>query len=599
MKGTIVSAWLKTCRKIYGDEIVNKAMESGGLERDKTFSPIEDIEDVIANKMIHYIAKESNLDTSKLWRIIGNDNIITFTKDYPAFFRHDNLYHFLKSMNDVHKIVVKRISGANPPGLDLEPISKDEAIFIYRSKREMFDYFLGMLEGAAKHYDEKIEIEELERSQGELKIKIKFEKEIYHKKIFILNKMMSFGIIKDIHVKTAILSTGIFLALNIPIYFMSKAMIFYIAPIMAFLSFLLSSKLLNKPMGDILEEFDNIKKHNYVEKKILLSNDQYEEIYEMLNGYKDVIRKDFVGFKGLTDEMNTFSDTLNTIANKMDYTSEEISNIVEQVATAAMTQAEETENAVNLLNENIDGIKIVAKMEDTNKEELEISVEKIAMSYNNVKTTANKLNDILKSFEEVKENSLNLQNKARSITQIVSLVSSIANQTNLLALNASIEAARAGEMGRGFSVVADEVRILAEQSQDAVGNINDNLSQFIGEIEKLVLDVESQFKILEEENDKLNEAVSESSFANDKIKEVAIKMIETAEKLQKETDSISSVYENIESLAAIAEENSASSQEVSSSVITYTEEIKNLTKSITEFKKLTDSFKVDIDIYKI
>ncbi|SHJ82475.1 heme NO-binding domain-containing protein [Tepidibacter formicigenes] len=599
MKGTVVLTWLKTCRKIYNDEVVDKAMESCGISRDKTFSPIEDIDDSMIYSIIENIAKEVNTDLSSIWKNIGRDNIITFATDYPAFFKHESLYQFLKSMNDVHKIVVKRIPGARPPVLDLEPISKQEAIFVYSSKRGMFNYFLGLIEGAAKYYNENIKIEELEKSSSQLKIKITFEKEIYNKKVFRLNKLMSFGFIKDIHVKTSILSMVIFTILSLPIKFIAKELSFYFYPVIGLFSFLISSKILNRPMNTILEELENIKSHNYVESGELISNDIYEEMYNTLNEYKDIIRKDFVGFKGLTDEMNTFSDNLNTIANKMDYTSEEVSNVVEQVATAAITQAEETENAVNLLNDNINGIRNIAQMENENKQELENSVEKIEQSYTHVKSTTDKLNDILKSFEEVKENSINLQNKARNITDIVSIVSSIAYQTNLLALNASIEAARAGEQGRGFAVVAEEVRQLAEQSQDAVNKINSNLSEFIGEIENLVSDVGKEFIVLEEENHKLNEAVFESSVANEKIKEVAKKMIKTAEYLQRETDSISSIFENMESLAAIAQENSASSQEVSSSVTTYTEEIKNLTRSIAEFKKITGNFKEDIDIYKI
>ncbi|MCT4509424.1 MAG: heme NO-binding domain-containing protein [Tepidibacter sp.] len=599
MKGTVVSTWIKTCRKIYNDDIVDKAMENCNVSSSRTFSPIEDVDDSIVFSIIKNVGKEVNLDEKSIWKSIGIDNIVTFSSDYPAFFRHDTLYQFLKSMNDVHKIVVKRISGAKPPVLDLTPISKNEAIFVYRSKRGMFDYFLGLLEGAAKYYNEKIEVEEVEKTSSELKIKIIFQEDIYFKKTYRLNKFMSFGVIKNIHVKTSILSVLMFILFSLPVNLMFKNIGVYIYPLISFLSFILASKIMNKPMQFILDEFENIKSHNYTEGGVIVSNDMYEDIYNILNDYKDIIRKDFVGFKGVTDEMNTFSKTLTGIANKMDYTSGEISGIVEQVATAAITQAEETENAVSLLNDNIIGIKNISQMENENKEELEKSVERIEQGYSHVKSTTDKLNDILKSFGTVKENSVNLQNKAENITEIVSIVASIAYQTNLLALNASIEAARAGEMGKGFAVVAEEVRKLAEQSQDAVNNINSNLSVFIGEIQNLVSDVENEFEVLEEENHKLNMAVSESSVANNTIKDVAKKMIKTSEYLQKETDSISSIFDNMESLAAIAEENSASSEEVSSSVTTYTEEIKNLTKSVSEFNEMVDNFGEDINIYKI
>jgi methyl-accepting chemotaxis protein len=226
-------------------------------------------------------------------------------------------------------------------------------------------------------------------------------------------------------------------------------------------------------------------------------------------------------------------------------------------------------------------------------------VIKIEDSYKNTKVTSDKLNDVLVTFGNVMSNSLELQSRAKGITDIVSLVASIAGQTNLLALNASIEAARAGEAGRGFAVVAEEVRKLAEQSQSAVDNITGSLSKFIGEVDNVVSDISSQFDVLKEENSKLNNAVTFSSSANDRIKMVAEKMIETSDKLEKETKAMSEVYGKIESLVAIAEENTASSEEVSANVMHYTEDIKNLTNNIKEFKKLTEQFNEDMDKYKI
>lgn len=599
MKGTAVSTWLKTCRKLYSDEIVDKAMMGAGMEKDKTFSPIEDIEDSQIFKIISNIAKEVNISTGELWGIIGVENIQTWSKDYPAFFKHDSLYSFLKSMYDVHVVVVKRIPGAKPPILDLKPISKREAIFNYNSKRGMFDYFLGLINGASKYYNEKLEIKEIERGSDFLKLKLKFDRDIYYKKSYAINRIMSIGFIKNVSVKSAIMTGIIFGILSGATFILLGSIPVYLGALYAVAGSYISSALLHKPVKNVVKELQKIISHDYSEDGDVLTKDIYEDLHKAIYKYKDGLRKDFVGFKGLTDEMNTFSGTLSVIAEKMSLTSEDISGVVEQLATAAMTQAQETENSVSLLNSNVQSIKNAVEIETQNKDELENAVGKIETSFENVKDTADKLNKILDSFGIVKNSSIELQNKANSITEIVSLVSSISSQTNLLALNASIEAARAGEAGRGFAVVAEEVRKLAEQTKGAVEDITKSLTEFTGEVETLVEDVGKQFEILEAENDKLRNAVSDTNSANDRIKIVTDKMIETSEKLQKETESITSVYENIESLAAIAEENSASSQEVSANVSTYMEQIKRLTASIAEFKKLTDQFQKDIDIYRI
>ena len=205
----------------------------------------------------------------------------------------------------------------------------------------------------------------------------------------------------------------------------------------------------------------------------------------------------------------------------------------------------------------------------------------------------------MKKFQEVKDKGLELENKAKDITNIVSIVSGISEQTNLLALNASIEAARAGEQGKGFAVVAEEVRKLAEQSKEAVEEINNNLIEFASDIKNLVVRIESQYNVLEKETDRLEEVRDISYGATTSIGTVASAMIKTINELNKEADSISSIYNNIESLAAIAEENSASSEEVSANVSSYTNEIKKLVNNIHEFKQITETFKSDLSRYKI
>ena len=599
MKGTVVSTWIKTCRKLRGDKVVDEALTNSGIDKDKVFSPLEDVDDNVVKNIIGYIARNENMSTGDLWRKIGQENITTFSEDYPAFFEHDNLYNFFDAMYEVHIIVAKRIPGAHPPILKIRPISSREAIFSYNSKRGMFDYFFGLIDGSSKYFNEKIQISEMSRTSDSIELKLTFEKDIYKNKNYMLNKFMSFGFIKNINVKIALLAVIIFIVLDLVSTSIVKDMPEYVRIIFAFASTITASSLLNKPLKVIVKDFERIKTHNYVESGEIHTNDIYEIMYENLNGYRDSVKGDFVGFKGLTDEMNTFSDNLTAISEKMSGTSEGISGVVEQVASAATTQAEDTEHTVEILNDNVESIKNVVNNEKDNKDQLENAVLSIENTFGNVKETADKLSLILNKFEEVKNTGAEIQQKVEGISEIVSLVSSISSQTNLLALNAAIEAQRAGEAGRGFSVVADEVRKLSEQTKDAVDSINVSLTEFIKDIEKLIEGVSDQFDTLKDENKRLNSAVNESSTSNERIRVVTKNMIKTSEKLTEEVESFSQVFEKIESLAAIAEENSASSEEVSADVNTYTEELKKLTGSIMDFKKLTEEFKNDLDIYKI
>lgn len=599
MKGTVVSTWMKTNRKLFDDNVVNEAMDSVGFGRDKIFSPIENVDDDKVRACIKYIADKNNIKANELWRKIGQDNVITFSKDYPGFFKHDNVYSFLKSMFDVHVVMTKRFKGAKPPLLKIDPISKREAIFSYNSNRGMFDYFLGMLDGVCKHFNEKVKIEEINKTNTSLDLKLTFDKDIYFKKSFKVNKILSFGIFNSLSAKTSIIAFVFSLIPNLLLFGTSGIVKSLISSVIVAAFTFVFTKLLTSPISSIKDEINNLLNHKYDIDSEIVTNDEFEDIYKLLGKYKGRIQTDFVGFKGIVDEMNTFTININNISSSMENTSNEISGVVEQVATGAITQAENTDEAVESLNENINSLKGIVKKENGNKVQLEEAMGQINNSYTHVNKSSENIQTTLNKFNEVKNKGVDLENKASDITKIVQIVSAIAEQTNLLALNASIEAARAGEQGKGFAVVADSIRSLAEQSKDAVSEINTNLELFRHEINNLVKQIEDQYDILESETDNLGNVRDISFEANESVKEVASAMIHTINSLNTEASSISNVYSSIESLAAIAEENSASSEEVSANVTSYTNDIKDLIERISHFEDITKEFKKDLDKYKI
>lgn len=596
MKGTVVATWMRTNRKLFGDSRVDEAMNYVGWGSGKIFSPIENVDDQEIKKIISYIAEKQNMAVGELWRKIGQDNIKAFSNDYPAFFIHDNLYSFLKSLFDIHIVMTKKFAGAKPPLVAIEPISKREAIFSYKSSRGMFDYFIGMLEGTCEYFNEKINIEEISKSDTELNIKLTFDKDIYYKKNYLFNKIFSLGFIKSFGVKAGIFTFIISAIFMLPIMGIIKGLIgSAISGVASFIVVL----LMTMPMKTIKEELERIINNQYSVDGEIVTNDFFEDLYMLIKKHKSGIQADFIGFKGVTDEMNTFVDKINIISDSMENTSSEISGVVEQVADGAIIQAQNTDNAVHSLNENIQELRTIVENENGNKLELEEAMNKINNSYENVDSASKNIMNSLEKFNEVKVKGVRLEEKANDINSIVSIVSGIAEQTNLLALNASIEAARAGEHGRGFAVVAESIRKLAEQSKEAVEEINSNLKQFVSEIKSLVDNIGIQYNALANETNNLGVVRNISFEANQSIQTVATSMIDTINKLNTEANSIANVYDSIESLAAIAEENSASSEEVSANVTTYTNEIKKLIDNISDFKVITENFKNDLNKYRI
>ena len=597
MKGTVVSSWVESSRVLFGNNIVDEALKAYGISTTYIFSPLEDVEDKIALGIVEHIGKSIGKKKEEIWSIMGQENVKTFSRLYPGFFHQDSAYQFLKSMNDVHAIVMKRFRGAKPPILDVTPLSSHDIFFTYRSKRGMGDYLKGLVQGVSQYFGETIAIEEVSKSTDELQLKLTFESEIQNVKKYFLNRMFSFGIFKSIGMKTAVLN---FILMALTSFLLSQSPVkALVAGGIAFVSSSIAALAFNRPRKLILQQLQALSERNFLETTVIKSKDEYESYMLEINKIKQNMKKDFIGFNSIVDEMYTFNQSVSTITKTMEDTSNDITEVLEQVAHAATNQASDTENAVNVLNDSISSITHISDKSEENKGKIETAVLDIEKSFTKVERTATEINHILDKFNGIKNSGFALQENAKEITNIVTIVSSISNQTNLLALNASIEAARAGDAGRGFAVVAEEVRKLSEETNTAVCQINESLTGLLKSIDEIVENIDLQYGVLEGENAKLSQAVVTTNESNQHLNVVSDEMVQTSIRLKTETENIASIFENIENLAAIAEENSASTQEANSNVSVYVEKIKDLTNLIEVFDDMIVNFKEDLDKYQL
>jgi len=597
MKGTVVSSWIESSKILFGKSVVEKVLQKYNFPVDYIFSPLEDVEDKTAAGLIDDIGNAVGKSHKEIWGTMGEENIKTFSKNYPGFFRHESAYQFLKSMNDVHVIVMKRFKGAVPPILDMQPISSHEVLFTYRSKRGLGDYLSGLLIGVSTFFKETIKVEVLSQTQSEIQMKLTFENEIQFIKKYRLNQILSFGIFKNVTLKSSVLNT-ILVALASMIILSDPIKSLIIGGVTLLIS-LCTAYIFHRPQKFISQELKKLSERNFVEAMHVRSGDEYETIMEMINEVKRSVQKDFIGFNAIVDEMYTFNNSVSDIASTMQSTSNDITGVLDEVAVAATTQAEDTEKVVSVLNDSIKSVTRISGESQKNKGEIENAVISIENSFVNVQNTASQINVVLNKFGEIKNNSNELQRNADNITQIVSIVAGIAKQINLLALNASIEAARAGEAGRGFAVVAEEVRKLSEETNHAVQQINGSLTSFVSSVGDVVTGIDTQYSVLETENANLTGAVQTSSKSNENLKGVSSLMIKTSQELQLEADNISSLFDNIQNLAAIAEENSAATEEASSNVAVYVDQISELTDQISVFDLMIKNFQEDLGKYKV
>ncbi len=213
-------------------------------------------------------------------------------------------------------------------------------------------------------------------------------------------------------------------------------------------------------------------------------------------------------------------------------------NIEEQQSEIALvaTAIEELSATVKEVAANTQSAADAAKGADG---EAQRGLDIVQKSYLSIESLASEITDLSDKITNLHESSLN-------ITNIVDVIKSVAEQTNLLALNAAIEAARAGEQGRGFAVVADEVRTLAQRTQDSTSEIEN----FIINLQS---DANSAFGVIENSQKKAVEAVENSKDVEKSLNDI--------------THSVSHIFSLTEQVAVAVEEQSVVTQEVAQNVI--------------------------------
>ncbi len=327
---------------------------------------------------------------------------------------------------------------------------------------------------------------------------------------------------------------------------------------------------------------------------------------------KDEIGSLATEFGKMTENVRHLISEVTTSINNIAASSETITDNVEGLSASSheVTRAiEEITHGATDLASNVNERLI-------NGQDLSHSINMIFSKLTDAKTVStemvhvnqtgrSKIDDLQHVFQitvdntdQVSEKVHELSISSQAIETIVSTIKGISSQTNLLALNASIEAARAGEAGRGFSVVADEIRKLAEQSATSAEEINIIIAKIVAIVESTNQTVQGTQKSVEKAKLNLSETVT--VFEDIDTRVVKVGMI--IDDFLRETEKIDSLKNelivSLESMAAISEESAASTEEINASteeqlsrvseigqaIDHLNEDITNLSVEMTKFK---------------
>jgi len=292
------------------------------------------------------------------------------------------------------------------------------------------------------------------------------------------------------------------------------------------------------------------------------------------------------GFNRAVEQVRGLMVQVVSVASETHDASSRISTVTEEMAAGAQeqtSQAHEVASAVEEMTRTImENAKNASMTADTAKQ-ARASAEQGGSVVEETITGMKSIAEVVRvSAATVQE----LGKSSDQIGEIISVIDDIADQTNLLALNAAIEAARAGEQGRGFAVVADEVRKLAERTTKATKEIATMIKKIQGDthgavtaMEKGTKHVDNGIKLADRAGTSLNEIVGISQKVTDMVTQIA-----AASEEQSTTSEM--ISKNVEAISTVTGESARGTQEIARA----SEELKQLTERLSE---LLSKFKVD------
>ncbi len=313
---------------------------------------------------------------------------------------------------------------------------------------------------------------------------------------------------------------------------------------------------------------------------------------------RDVLDNSISKIRGEADSLKETIVASATLAKSSSMGTSQISESMTGLAQTTETMAQ----SVQEINENV--VSMGERIEEVVK-----NTQNLNLSSGKMTNANNEASECIRSMNESSERSLwaienitklieQTDESIQKIDEMMNLITNIASQTNLLALNASIEAARAGEAGKGFGVVAEEIKNLAEQSNQSASKIKDVVNQISSQSEECVTESREVENIIDEQRKLLEITLDKFNLLDEEIKS-SVNEINSVSHVATELDKIKDILlGSVSDLSAISEETAATNQEVTASIENIAENVRKVSDDSEYMNDLSDGLKEAIAYFK-
>jgi len=357
-------------------------------------------------------------------------------------------------------------------------------------------------------------------------------------------------------------------------------------------------KAIIKPIRLLKDSAVTISEGDLTEKVTITSHDEIGQLGQAFNDMQDSLRTLIQKIEQNAEEVASSAEELTANANQTSIATEKVAISIQDVASSADTQTTSANKNAESLQELSKAILHIAEISSTVTDLSQHATLQADEGGQAVQDTKDQMQSIHVSVTDSNTKIQTLHERSKQITSILDVITSIADQTNLLALNAAIEAARAGEHGKGFAVVADEVRKLAEQSQESakqifelINSIQLETEQSVNIMAKVTEDVQNGLQVSDE-------AITKFQMIKTSMDKITPKMEEVSSASEQMSASVQEVTAVTEDLAFSAHGNATASEDVAASTEEQLASMEEINASAQALAHMADELKQLISQFK-